>query len=801
MKIREYYLGTQDNAGNKHSDIRSDIIGIVGEEIVNEYLSADIFLAAFGASVLFDSLTDETISIKQNYLKFLNDIKDVYGDNFSVLDTEIGLINKMSDFEAELHILDKIRSGYSEYSPEIQEHIKEILELGIDENKNVEGMISDGINEADELINEYAEATLFLSALEVLSNETIHVGEYRTLIDELFRYNSSVIKNEIELLNEMSDFEAKLHILDKIRSGYSEYSSEVQEHIKDMLKFSIDNNENVEDMLIGDIDKANKMHDLMYKEMNFDQYYVLASKGADEGKDLSELHAKAMGTFGEKKLEEYVNAEIFFAALNASGVFDSLADNKTSKKKNYLYFLNNIKKVFGDDFRVLNDEIDVLNEMSDIDVEMALLNIVRLGYENFSDYVNEHIKERLKDAYDLEDVNLMLTSGVNRANDLFKEYVDAYPYVAALEASGVLGDEFRHETIDVNEYIDILNELKGKFGDDFDVLTNEIELLNRMSVLKAKLHILDKISSGYRSHNQLLFIIEKIYKHYSNDEAWWEIYLANHIAEAGKTHNIIIKSEMYLAALNASGVMNNLGEKILHPDEIKDRYMNSLKDINSSEYDKIRAMSPDKVALSVFKIVKEGPEYLILEALSEEGFISDYSREFIAEQKEYMVSKLKSEGNDILDPYNSVSSRLYTYMGQAERNYKTLILPEIYRKIAIGSTTAGTLIFTTPFVAILLGNIFPAWAAAFSILAASTPIFAAVGISLALLGVFYLKDEKNNVALKNSQLFTSIIPIKNIASCNSRELRTDTTGQNMTSRISHESTGTDDKRFKREISP
>ena len=342
----------------------------------------------------------------------------------------------------------------------------------------------------------------------------------------------------------------------------------------------------------------------------------------------------------------------------------------------------------------------------------------------------------------------------------FKEYVDAYPYVAALEASGVLENKLSHETIDVNEYKEIIEQ----FEYDSDLINNEIELLNSMSDLKAKLHILDKISSGYRSHNQLLFIKEQIYKHYSNGEAWGEIYIGNHIAEAAKTHNIIIKSEMYLAALNASGVMYNLGEKILHPDTIKERYMNSLKDLNISEYNKIQMMSPNEVAQLVFKIVKEGPEYLILEALCEQGFISYDSREFIDEQKRYMESKLEQKDKNIPDNNSDVSSRLYSYMDKAERNYKTLILPEIYRKVAIGSTLAGALILSTPLFVMLIGNTLPALASASSFFAASIPIFGAVGISLALIGVFYLADEKNHI---ESIFYNEITADRNIPSSDS----------------------------------
>ena len=364
--------------------------------------------------------------------------------------------------------------------------------------------------------------------------------------------------------------------------------------------------------------------------------------------------------------------------------------------------------------------------------------------------------------------------GTAKKKEEHRKNVKAEIFLAALRASGLMDSQPSKIFTYKAKYKYLLSKIKEEFGKYSEDLNTEIELLEKMSdpEAEAKRHIFKIISLGIED-DQLVYIKNKIIAQEPEVEPR-EIYLVNLINAAIKKHDIIVKSDMYLAALNASGVMDDLGEKILHPDEIKHRYMNSLKDINSSEYEKINDMSSDKVALSVFKIVKEGPEYLIYEALIKEGMTNsddsrDY-RDFIEEQTWYMKSKLQCGIKTIYDNDNALNVRLHTYMEEAERNYKTLILPEIYRKIAIGSTTAGTLIFATPFVAILLGNIFPALAAASSILAASTPIFAAVGISFALLGVFYLKDEKNNVALKNSQLFTQSVPLTGEGSLNSSDV-------------------------------
>ena len=364
--------------------------------------------------------------------------------------------------------------------------------------------------------------------------------------------------------------------------------------------------------------------------------------------------------------------------------------------------------------------------------------------------------------------------GTAKKKEEHRKNVKAEIFLAALRASGLMDSQPSKIFTYKAKYKYLLSKIKEEFGKYSEDLNTEIELLEKMSdpEAEAKRHIFKIISLGIED-DQLVYIKNKIIAQEPEVEPR-EIYLVNLINAAIKKHDIIVKSDMYLAALNASGVMDDLGEKIFHPDEIKHRYMNSLKDINSSEYEKINDMSSDKVALSVFKIVKEGPEYLIYEALIKEGMTNsddsrDY-RDFIEEQTWYMKSKLQCGIKTIYDNDNALNVRLHTYMEEAERNYKTLILPEIYRKIAIGSTTAGTLIFATPFVAILLGNIFPALAAASSILAASTPIFAAVGISFALLGVFYLKDEKNNVALKNSQLFTQSVPLTGEGSLNSSDV-------------------------------
>lgn len=211
--------------------------------------------------------------------------------------------------------------------------------------------------------------------------------------------------------------------------------------------------------------------------------------------------------------------------------------------------------------------------------------------------------------------------------------------------------------------------------------------------------------------------------------------------------NSYVRAEIYLSALYASGVISREDKKQANSSDVKRLYLNYLnnsfllygpdhEDLNS-EIDKSNSSLDDEVALHVLSIVKNGPDFILIENLSRQGFIED-TQDF-KPQEEYIYNRLKLDGE--IDNKNA-QDRLYDYIDIASEDYKILKVPFIFNKFVIAVTAVGVILAICPILVTGLASIFPTLATVSTAISSHSAVFYLGGGFIAWSGVTSLIAKK-----------------------------------------------------------